>query len=318
MATFHHKLGGATLLVLGSFAIATQVFATEPGFTYELHHISLQNEDFSNPQEDRHAIRYVQQGSHYTVQWADEEQFGNFDGPVSIPNADYQTGLVIPWWDASLSSTDEEGWDLWGSSIRYQTFDANITKGDKADREIAGDQAQHYTLRAKLVFDSERNAAVVQEEFEGDLWIHPDKPYSPAVFTLFNAYGDPRLNTFFNEELGQLGMLVRAEIVFNQQAIGVEEDDSIRNEPRIEHLLSYVEDLKAEEVAVFNPPLISSAQLTLVQQEFREDEMQACEQITAGNTPAYFHEYLDDAQREAVIPELAAMCEELIARSQEE
>lgn len=318
MATFQHKLGGVTLLVLGGLAIATEAFATEPGFTYELHHISLQNEDFLNPEEDRHAIRYVQQGSHYTVQWVDEERFGSFDGSVSIPNADYQTGLVIPWWDASLSSDDEEGWDLWGSSIRYQTFDAEIVKGDQADREIAGDQAQHYTLQAKVVFDSERNAAVVQEQFEGDLWIHPDKPYSPAVFTLFNAYEDPRLNTFFNEALSQLGMVVRAEMVFNQQAIGIEDDDSIRNEPRIEYLLSYVENLKAEEVAVFNPPVVSSEQLTLVQQKFREDETQACEQLTAGTTPSYFHEYLDEAQLEAVLPELAVMCEELIARSKEE
>jgi|SRR5699024_9369118 len=318
MAVFQQKWGSYALCFLGGFIVASTAWATEPGFTYELHHIDVQNEDFENPEEGRHAIRYVQQGSHYTAQWANEDQFGNFEGPVSIPNADYQTGLVIPWWDSSLSSTDEEGWDLWGSSIRYQTFDAEIAKGDQADREIAGDQAQHYTLKAKLIYDSEQNAALVQEAFEGDFWVHSDKPYSPAVFTLFNAYGDPRLNTFFNEELGQLGMVVRAEIVFNQQAIGVEEDDSIRNEPRIEYLLSYVDNLKAEDVAVFDPPVISSEQLMLVQQEFQKDEMKACEQLTAGNTPSYFHDYLDDAQRNAVIPELTEMCEELIARSKEE
>src|SRR5699024_7386779 len=126
MAVFKQKVGSYALCLLGGLAIDTQAWATEPGFTYELHHMDLQNTDFANPEEDRHAIRYVQQGSHYTVQWSDEEQVGNFDGPMSIPNADYQTGLVIPWWDFSLSSTDEEGWDLWGSSIRYQTFDAEI------------------------------------------------------------------------------------------------------------------------------------------------------------------------------------------------
>src|SRR5690625_7795706 len=109
-------------------------------------------------------------------------------------------------------------------------------------------------------------------------------------------------------------MVVRADMVFNQRAIGIEDDDSIRNEPRIECLLSYVENLKAEEVAVFNPPVVSSEQLALVQQKFREDETQAREQLPAGTTPSYFHESRDEAQHEAVPPQFALLCEQLSTR----
>ncbi len=309
------RIAGLFIGTMLALPIAAQAADTEPGYEYTFHHIELQNEDFSSPEERRHTTRYAQQGSHHAALWSEQERVGDYDSRVKITKADYATGLLIPWWDTSLSSDEEEGWSLWDSGISYETFDAELAKGDQPDQEIAGAKAKHYILSADFVFDSERNAVLVRQKIQADLWVHDDKPFTSAVFGGFNAFEDPRLNTFLQEELEEKGFVVRAETVNDQSAM--ETDGTEVDEPLREYLLSYVSDLKPIDVMVFDPPVVSPDRLGAVQGQFREDEEESCRTLVAGEAPDYFHDHLDDRQLKAVVPELKKICEELLAQQDE-
>jgi hypothetical protein len=215
-------------------------------------------------------------------------------------------GLFVPHRDLDRLSSDPDGWTSYGDPLEYERFDVELTRGDQ-DRTIAGAPAAHYRLAADVIAREEGDGAYMQSVLTSDVWIREDAPFSSAPLSVDRAYADPRLQAALAEALGELGMIVRIQSQYRNQARS-EEGEALGYPHEGTHL-AWASEIEPASVRAVDVPIVSETTWEALRDAARENREAACETALAGGAPDFVETLLDADQREAFLPHLRERCE---------
>lgn len=294
-------------------AMADDNEQTSSGFSYTLHTARPDVENLGQfpPAYENPTTEHVLQGPKHTLIWRDRVSERTVD-KASFALGERHMGLYIPHWAEGKQASEPTGWQEFGYQLVYLDFNVKVERGE-GERALAGGKAQHYVLTADYNRKRASEPGSSRYQIHTDLWILTDKPFSFVPFHKPGFYGDPRFGAAIVEELSELGMVVRSDARYSRVTIDKDgqETDS-RNEGT---WTTWIVDLKPAEVPVVSMPVGDEATLQVLQDEFRKQPDETCQNVIAGTTPQFIEQNLNSEQQHAVLKDLRQSCKRQAMKS---
>lgn len=230
---------------------------------------------------------------------------------------------ALTWESASLRMLDDapasEGpggmlvraWPALRDEVTYETVEVSVRRGDR-DETIAGREAAHHVLEARLLRHHERRSHHFR--ITADLWVLEDLPFSWVPFgahsTSVAAY-DPRLREAMAAELEALGLVARAVTLVDYELLS--EGDTPGDPSN-----SGSKSVKAFEIAELtrvpaperpDAPLVDAGFPDRLQAAVMDRPGEICRGAAAGEAPALVEEEVPEGHRAGVVSWVAEMCE---------